>query len=101
VTAPTVWVHTESQGDQWRVLGVYASPHVLATQPPWEHQGGQAFARIRDDGWTEWLEPTEYHQGQHVVDNADSNTVPPRPIAQARSPWARPVRHATENGNGT
>jgi hypothetical protein len=92
VSAPTVWVHTESQGDRWRVLGVYSSPDsVLPTQPAWEHQGGQAFARIRDDGWSEWLEPTEYHHSQQRVEGAaESNGVAPPVIRPGRSPWARP-----------
>ena len=101
MTGSTVWVHSESQGDQWRVLGVYASPELafLPAQPAWEHQGGQAFARIRDDGWSEWLEPTEYHQVQDVVeDGAAPNAVPPRPIGPSRSPWARPEPGTRDDG---
>jgi hypothetical protein len=95
MTAPTVWVHTESEGEQWRVLGVYSSPDfVVPAQPAWEHQGGQAFARIREDGWSEWLEPTDYYQSDAVDPDSASGT---KPVAPERSPWARPGPGDTEN----
>jgi hypothetical protein len=94
VTPNTVWVRVEFFGEQWRLVAVYAnSEQVTRAEPGWEAQGPTSFARLRDDGRSEWLEATSFEPlaAPHVPDQppTPSSHVPDCPAP--RNPWARPT----------
>ena len=94
MTGASVWVHVESDGQQWRVLGVFEDPDVLILHDKqgWEKQGRHSFARIRDDGWYEWLEPAAFRAAERAERAELKREKPAEPVTEQRSPWARPVR---------
>jgi hypothetical protein len=94
VSPQTVWVRIEWDGEQWHLLGVYDTPDdVIKKESGWEPQGRDSFARLRDDGWFEWLQPSPYHPAepgrQSFAPSEEVEPDVPSP-APSRSPWARP-----------